>query len=438
MERITGFAAGILLLTAPTAGFAGGFAVSDKSVSNRGRAFAGGTALAEDASTIYNNPAGMQGLDTTLSLGLHRIAPDISFKSDTTGETTSADNKVKTLPNLYYVHALNERARVGVGMYAPFGLGLGYPDGWEGRYHATDTDLKTLNVSAAFSYQATPGVALGASIDAQQANADLQQAVDYGTICVAKQMEAGLTQAQALAGCDLAGLQPQQDDGTLSLNGDSMAYGYSLGLAAQLAAHTKFGFAYHSSVKQKLEGDAAFSNVPAVPGFEAFSNTEKAAVELELPPTATLAVAHELSYELTLFADYTWTGWSTYDELRVDFKQTLPDSVSEKDWSDGSRYALGANYRLNPKVLLRAGYALEETPVPNAENRDPRSPDSDRNWYAIGANIASSDKLSFDISYAYVENDKADINNTDSFGHNLKGSYDNSFDYLSAQLNWRI
>lgn len=42
---------------------AAGFAIAENSASGMGNAFAGASAIAEDASTIYFNPAGLSKLD---------------------------------------------------------------------------------------------------------------------------------------------------------------------------------------------------------------------------------------------------------------------------------------------------------------------------------------------------------------------------------------
>ena len=54
--------AGLLLLATAGTGFGAGFALIEQSVSGLGNAYAGGAAIADDASTVYFNPAGMTRL----------------------------------------------------------------------------------------------------------------------------------------------------------------------------------------------------------------------------------------------------------------------------------------------------------------------------------------------------------------------------------------
>ncbi len=59
---------------------AAGFALIEQSVSGLGNAFAGGAAVAEDASTIFYNPAGLTRLGgQQLLVGAHVIMPYVKF-----------------------------------------------------------------------------------------------------------------------------------------------------------------------------------------------------------------------------------------------------------------------------------------------------------------------------------------------------------------------
>ena len=54
-----------MIFTTPLATYAAGFALIEQSASGMGNAFAGGGSVAEDASTIYFNPAGMTYIEGT-------------------------------------------------------------------------------------------------------------------------------------------------------------------------------------------------------------------------------------------------------------------------------------------------------------------------------------------------------------------------------------
>ena len=72
-----------MIFTTPLAAQAAGFALIEQSGSGMGNAFAGSSAIAEDASTIYFNPAGMTYIEGTQLVGaLHLIKPSEEFNNN--------------------------------------------------------------------------------------------------------------------------------------------------------------------------------------------------------------------------------------------------------------------------------------------------------------------------------------------------------------------
>jgi long-chain fatty acid transport protein len=392
-----------------------GFAISDKSVSALGNAFAGASAVADDASAVYNNPATLTQLHgSTLSLAVHHIRGSARFTdsaSTISGPGEETATTVADLPNAYYVtDYFGPELRAGIGLYAPFGLGLAYDEDWKGRYHTIESKLRTINISPTLAYRAGAGLSLGASLDLQYAEARLEQAVDFGLLLGT----------------------PQLADGRQVLKGDSWAYGISLGVAYELTGRTKLGAVWHGPVSHEMSGSSEFHDVPLP--LAALVEDGDARVTLDLPETVSVGLSHAVTDRLTLLADYTWTGWGRFEELRIELDSG--ETVLPQEWEDAGRYSLALNYRLTPAWLLRAGVAYDKTPVPNAELRSPRMPDGDRAWYTVGFNWAPQATLSVDLAYAYIPADDIPISNTDAYGHTLDGSYDLTGEYLSAQLNW--
>lgn len=410
-----------------------GFAISDKSVSALGQAFAGAAALGEDPSVLYNNPALLTSLDgSQFALGFNLISIHGDYHDEGSSTTGHADKEISQtalLPTLYYVSELSPSLRAGLGIYVPFGMGLEYDETWQGRYHTVESSLRTVNISPTLAWAPTEQLSLGASLDVAYADAKLTQAVDFGTICVAK---------LGSATCNSLGLTPQGSDGFQTLSGDNWSYGASLGGALQFnEGRSRGGVVWHGPVSHTIEGSSDFENVPAV--FTTTFTDSGGEVSITLPESVSVSLAHASSERLTLLADYTWTRWSRFDELRVSFDNGLPDSVTQQQWRNAARYAAGINYRLSQAWLLRAGYALDKTPVPSAELRSPRIPDMDRNWYSVGVKWQASAGFALDGAYAYVSGNNTTINNTDSLGHTLKGSYNALMGhYLSVQGTWRF
>ena len=110
---------------------------------------------------------------------------------------------------------------------------------------------------------------------------------------------------------------------------------------------------------------------------------------------------------------------------------------------DVYRYALGATYKPNGSWVLRAGVALDRSPVTSPSDRTPRLPDSDRTWIAVGAGLQASPTLSLDFGYAYIKLDDSKVTKTaggvgsENFSRgNLSVDYRGSVQIFSAQARW--
>ena len=77
----------IFMAFTSSAAMASGIQITEKGTKGLGNAWTGGAAVAEDASTVYWNPAGLTRLDGNhVELSMHFIRP--SFKFDDDGSTT--------------------------------------------------------------------------------------------------------------------------------------------------------------------------------------------------------------------------------------------------------------------------------------------------------------------------------------------------------------
>lgn len=111
---------------------ASGFKINEQSASGAGRAFAGSAAVANDASVVFFNPAGMSRLEKSqASFGFTYLNLEGKFdgvRTNPTGQVTSENAEAgvyndggdfmpnKVIPFGYYVHKLDDKAAVGLGI----------------------------------------------------------------------------------------------------------------------------------------------------------------------------------------------------------------------------------------------------------------------------------------------------------------------------------
>ncbi|HDP89902.1 MAG TPA: transporter [Thioalkalivibrio sp.] len=403
---------------------AAGFALIEQSASGMGNAFAGAAAIADDASTVWFNPAGMTRLNRDqIAVALHYIAPTAEYTDSGAstvpgGGPDDTTDETGIVGNFYYVRDLGNEVKFGLGINTPFGLASKYRPDWIGRYHAIESEIATLNINPALASKVTDRLSLGLGFNVQYIEAKLSSAVD-GT------------------------LVGQPDNGFAELEGDGISFGANFGLLYEYSERSRLGIAYRSRVAHKLEGDAKFDNLaptPVAPGVTLFEDTSASAA-VDLPDSASVSYVRDVNDRLTLLADVTWTGWSSFDELRVKYDSTQPDAVTTEDWNDVWRYSVGLNYRYSDTLTLRAGVAYDEEPIPGADRRTPRIPGNDRTWLALGFGYAPSADLQFDFGYAHLFVKDVDIDNTlesQISPYTLTGSYEADVDIFSAQVTWKF
>jgi len=434
-----------LLLMAFGSAQAAGFALMEQSVKGIGNAFSGSAASAEDATTVFWNPASMVLLQgQQISTGVHVIKTSFEFENSgsthalqtLSGEGLTGANGGNAgtwnfVPNLYYVHKLSNKMAAGLGINVPFGLTTDWDAGWVGRYYALKSSILTTNINPSIAYAVNDHLSIGAGVSAMYMTAEFSQAVDFGTIFVA------------------AGGDPQRDDGKVTLDADDWGYGYNLGLLYQFNDRSRVGLSYRSQVEQKMTGDASYSygeNAAKVEamiaaGAPLFFQTGGASSTVTLPDSATLSFFHQLTPDLALLADIGWMGWSTLNELRIISDSGQPDSVTTLNWEDAWRFAAGATYKFNDKVALRCGVMYDQTPIPSAEVRTPRLPDQDRLWTNLGVSYLLKDGMSFDLGYSHLFMLGTGAINQTAEGENatrggLIGEFDNTGNIMSAQFNY--
>lgn len=436
-------AIGLFALTTTSAQGAG-FALIEQGVSGLGTAYSGSASVAEDASTVYFNPAGMTLLKGAQGVaGLHHIMPSAKFKNS--GSTTvlgtalaggnSGDGgKSATVPSAYLTSQISETLAVGIGINTPFGMGTEYDKSWVGRYHAIKSELMTININPAVAMKLNNNISLGFGVNAQYLKAELSNAIDFGTLDDIGAFAGGGIPANAL------GLSSQNSDGYVVMEGDSWAYGLNAGVMVEFTENSRLGLAYRQGMKHDVKGTADFDNpaaINAIPSPAFFKDTAVTAVA-DLPDTYSASYYHRINPVLAVMGDATLTRWSSFKELRFKFASGQGDGVTTENWDDSWRYSLGATINPNEALTLRLGAAYDQTPITAASDRTPRIPDETRTWASFGMGYAFSEKVTMNLGYAHLFVKDPVINKAatgeDLSRGALKGTYEAAVDIASAEL----
>jgi long-chain fatty acid transport protein len=485
---------GLLIVTLPLAARAGSFQLSEQSVSGLGVAFAGGAASAEDASTLFFNPAGLTLLDKgELQLGLHAIIPSDEFQNQATrynlpgtpfnglpvlGGNGGNAGINHILGNLYLSQPLVRNSSygditAGVGVFSPFGLETDYQPDWVGRYAALRTKLTTIDIQPTLAWR-YDRLSLGAGVDIQYASARLSQAIDFGLAAQAPlgQFYAALPAILAARGVPAAaipgviaatrgaytaaGFVPGGRDGVTEITGDDWAVGFTVGALFEyrkpgedngFLQEGRIGASYRGKMDHTLEGDADFRRVPLItaPGapvqfpsptaFQDIFFAQGVTAALDIPDILHASIYQRFAKQFAVMGDVTWTHWSRLQQVPIVFDNPgTPTNVLTINYDDAMRYAVGFEWYACKNLTLRTGFAYDETPIQSPDFRTPRIPDNNRYWLSFGAKYSPRDWLDLDVGYAHLFVDEPFSNFTDTQGHQLIGTYDAHVDIVSASI----
>src|SRR5580765_386183 len=159
-------------LALPAQALAAGYGIYEQGAAVLGMAGAG-TASVSDASALFYNPAALTRLEGTQQLyaGGTLLTPVTSFAGAAPfpgfGITEEMERQFFPLPALYYARVLGRRWAAGLGLNAPFGLGVEWknPDQFTGRYIVTKADLDGVNLGLSAAYEISPMLSVAAGGD---------------------------------------------------------------------------------------------------------------------------------------------------------------------------------------------------------------------------------------------------------------------------------
>jgi long-chain fatty acid transport protein len=413
----------VVALAAAGAGWAqaAGFQLLEQNASGLGLSYAGSAAVAEDASTIFFNPAGMMLLrPREASLGLAAVRPSFKFRDRGSvfapGVPASGGNGGDAggwgyVPDAYLSWELRRDLRVGLGMSVPFGLLTDYDNGWVGRFQAAKFEVATLNLNPSVAYRVNDRFSLGFGVNWQRLDAEYLRSA------------AAVSAAPAL----IPGLRAT----TVKLDVSDDSWGWNAGVLLTLSPSTRLGVSYRSSVDHTLEGSLRFSGPLANSALTGgLTSDGDVRAKVELPDTWIISVVQELDARWTLLGDLSRTGWSSIP--RLDIVRTsgalagTTAQTLDADFRDTWRIALGTTYRYSDDLSWKFGIAYDQAPVRGASTRLVALPDNNRTWLSTGLKWRPAEGQALDLGVAYLFVPESRIHNDQiAQGRGLvSGTYD--------------
>ncbi|MBC3347621.1 outer membrane protein transport protein [Pseudomonas sp. SWRI196] len=415
---------GLAVTLASTQIFASGFALNEQSISGMGTGFAGRSSSADDASTVFGNPAGMSRLkrqQVTGGMAAIDASTDINDASGSQSGTNKGDMVPLTaVPMGYYVKPIDDQWAFGLGVYAPFGLITDYESSFQGRNFGSKSEVKVVAFQPTVSYAFNDKVSIG-----------FGPTINH----ISGALESALTTPFS------------PNDGDVKIKGDDIGYGYNIGVLVQATDTTRVGLTYHSKVKYKLKGHTEVSPGAGTPPGLLNGARYDASLDITTPESVDFSVTQQINDAWTVYAGSTWTRWSRLKEITVNNDGTetgggllnpaLGTITEDQNWHDTWAYAIGTSYQLNKQWVLRTGLTFDQSPTNNID-RSPRIPTGDRTIFSLGAGWSPTEDLTIDVAYSYLKEEKVSVNHSNALGQSYNAEYENSANGFGVGATYRF
>jgi len=375
-----------LLASIPTAGSrAAGFYEQDQSAVGTGRAFSG-EAADQGAQSMWWNPAAIGGIDgnefggTLSDYTAWSKATDQGsslqrgFGTFPVGGNPSSSGVVEDglLPSGAVALRLDRNWSVGLSVTSPFDFVTQYGEQSWARYSALTTRLEIIDIQPTLAWRPVRWLSIGAGPNIEHTVAELTSA--------------------------LPGAAPFLPDGTQSVHADGWDAGFNVGAQLHLLSdRLVLGAAYRSRIEHTLGG--TFATAGLLGPFAPFNRaTDDALARFTTPWAMTFAARYRATQRLTVEAQIVHTGWRVFDDVVL--VRPVPMAIAE-NYGDTTNAAIGADYALSRRWVLRAGLQYDPSPV-NGQDAETRVPDGDRWVVGIGASVQPLRGWFVDAGASYI------------------------------------
>lgn len=339
----------------------------------RGNAF---VATADNPSAIYHNPAGITQLEGhQLSAGLYFITTNVEFES-LAGVSAGTDKTFQAVPQIYYVYSPGgSKWSFGLGVYAPYGLGIDYGKNTPFNTVAESGKLLYASINPVAAYQFTDTLSLAVGLTLNYSESTFERSISDPVIA-------------------LFGLEPGAQ---FKFEGDGFTTGFNAGLLWQPHPQWSFGVNYRSHTEVSYEGDSKPEVGPAMGG----TNTA-----IDFPQFVDVGVSFRPNEDWNFEVNVDWTDWDVVNTST--FVGTFAGNVPFPFNYDSSlMYEFGVTRYFDDGWWASAGYIYSENSVPDA-TLSPLNPDSDLHLGSVGVG-KRGEVWSWAVGYHFAYNGGRDV-----------------------------
>ena len=304
----------------------------------RGNAF---VATADNPSALYYNPAGitqLPGADVQLGV-LNYLGINTRYEAPA-GAITRSQFEVLPIPQLYCTYSpTNLPLSFGLGLYAPFGLGVEWPENSSFRSLAIESRLQYLTFNPVVAWKITPQLSLAAGLTVNYAKLQLRR-----------------------------GLATASD--TLNFEGSDYDAGFNAGLLWQPHRQWSFGANYRSATTMKFRGVTSYDS-------GASRREAHTVARAPFPQIISAGISWRPTPQWNLEVDVDWSDWRPLQTVTLSGTKNIFgfDLPLQLNWHDSWFYEFGITRYFEHGWFASAGY-FYCTETASEKNFTPAIPDT--------------------------------------------------------------
>jgi long-chain fatty acid transport protein len=379
-----------------------------------GYAGAGMTARAQDAGTVFTNPAGMtrfEGNAMVASGGmLYLDAPFDPDSGTTISGTDGSTTELIPFGSFAYINSVSDQLKLGFSVQNNFGLALDWGSNWVGRYTATRATIVAPQAQPTVAYKINDWLSVGAGAALTLGYLNTSLKVNNST------------------------LDPGDKDGRMSYKDTDFAVQGNFGIMLTPSKGTRIGLRYLTETDLDFEDDPSFSGIGANTSAIT-SQIKKLDLGLKMPQSLILGVFHELNDKWAILGSVGWDDYSEFGKVNVSVDDS-PEVTDNLDFDDTYHVGVAAQYQSDPRLLYSFGFSYDSS-LSDDRHRSLEIPLGEMYRFGVGMEQKKGDDLTLGGAIDIMWEGDLPLDNS-SDGGTVSGEYENvSLTFFTLYAKWQ-
>lgn len=369
-----------------------------------------GTAVVNDATATYNNPAALTLLENSqiILLGTGAQLHDeftgtvTQSRANFTQSGTANSQTSYFLPSGYFATPISDRVFLGTAVIAN-SFSRDTEQNSILRYVQPDNNIQAIDLVPAIGFKLTDFLSLGASLNFSQADFNFNATSGFPSLDI--------------------------PDSQITNKASANAVGADMGMLLKLASATLIGLNYRSSMTYQFNGTSMLDGNPSI-------TSNQYSFDFWTPARYVISINQFLSKALGLIATAQWIKWDIFDNLNINGVATRAgvSNVTVPMYMHNSWvYTLGGYYHLSPKWVIRTAGSYVQSP--GNENYQITNGDNIIVGTSIGYKISKTLLIDGSYAHAFIQNQTIDVQNSINTISGIDKGYRDS---LSLKLTFNI